>query len=153
MHTSTLPHSKHFEFYGLDTSQGAEGAVFPLVKGISCGFPSPAEDYLDDVISLDQIVIRDRTATFFGRARGDSMIDANIHKGDVVVIDKSLKPKNGDICLCQVDGEFTVKQLRMNPGYVELVPANAAYAPLRIRPEQDFEIWGVVTYVIHKTRT
>jgi DNA polymerase V len=148
--SSLLPHSEHFDFYGLDA---VEGVALPFVEGISCGFPSPAEDYLDDVISLDEIMIRDKSATFFGRARGDSMIDANIHKGDVVVIDRHLEAKNGDICLCMLDGEFTIKQLAKHKDYVELVPANPAYKPIRVQPGNDFEIWGVVTYVIHKTRT
>lgn len=120
--------------------------------GISCGFPSPAEDYMEQAIDLNQILIKDREATFFGRVKGNSMQDANISDGDVLVIDRALEAKNNDIVLGMLNGEFTVKRMEKRSGGITLLPANPQYKPIVITADMDFEVWGVVTYVIHKTR-
>jgi len=118
--------------------------------GISCGFPSPAEDYMEQSIDLNQILIKDKESTFFGRVKGDSMRDANIQEGDVLIIDRSLTAKNNTIALCMLNGEFTVKRILKRAGNITLVPANPGYKPILITPEMDFAVWGIVTYIIHK---
>ena len=120
--------------------------------GISCGFPSPAEDYMEQALDLNQLLVRDKEATFFGRVKGDSMKDAHIYEGDVLVIDRSLQAKNGDIVLAMLHGEFTVKRLSLSREGCSLLPENPLYQPIILTPDMDFSIWGVITYVIHKSR-
>ncbi len=123
--------------------------------GIRAGFPSPAQDYLEKSIDLNRDLITNPAATFYGRVLGDSMIDADVHEGDLLVIDKSLDAKDGDMVVAFLDGEFTLKFLDMSlkaSDIVQLRPANPAYPVIRVTSEMDFRIWGVVTYVIHKTR-
>lgn len=122
-------------------------------EGIRAGFPSPAQDYLERAIDLNEELIKNPAATFYGRVIGDSMIDANVHQGDILVIDKSLQAKDGDMIVGYLDGEFTLKKLDLSQqkdGIIWLVPANPSYARIRITPDRDFRIWGVVSYVIHK---
>ncbi len=127
------------------------GEGIPMaVAGISAGFPSPADDYLEAGIDLNRELIRNPSSTFFGRVRGLSMIDAGINEGDVLVIDKSLEPRNGSVAVCFLDGGFTVKRLRVEKDAVFLLPENDAYEPVKIAPGNDFEVWGIVTYVIKK---
>jgi DNA polymerase V len=125
----------------------------PLAQqGISCGFPSPAEDYIEESMDLNRQLVRDRAATFVGRVRGDSMRDAQIFDGDTLVIDRSLTAKSGDVCLCQLAGEFTVKKVEFEGHRVILHPANPEFNPVIVTPDMEFSVWGVVTYVIHKTK-
>jgi len=116
--------------------------------GISAGFPSPAEDHLEDIIDLNQQLIRNKEATFFGRAEGDSMIGAGIGNGDLLVIDKSLRPKNDNIAVCFLDGEFTVKRIKIEKDIIWLVAENEKYQPIKVTSENDFVIWGIVTHCI-----
>ena len=118
--------------------------------GISAGFPSPAEEYMEAGIDLNLELIRNPDATFFGRVKGYSMKDAGISDGDVLVIDKSLEPRNGSIAVCFLDGEFTVKRILKENDAVFLLPANHDFKPIRITEENDFLVWGIVTYVIKK---
>jgi DNA polymerase V len=118
--------------------------------GISAGFPSPAEEYMEAGIDLNLELIRNPDATFFGRVKGCSMKDAGISDGDVLVIDKSLEPRNGSIAVCFLDGEFTVKRIQKENDAVFLLPANNEFKPVRITEENDFLVWGIVTYVIKK---
>lgn len=118
---------------------------------VSAGFPSPAEDYLDQALDLNELCIAHPAATFYVRASGDSMRDAGIHSGDILVVDRALEAKHGRIVIAAVDGELTVKRLRQLDGRLFLAPENPAYTPLEILPESSFEIWGVVTFVIHRT--
>lgn len=121
----------------------------PLADGgIRAGFPSPAQDFVDLSIDLNKELIKHPTATFFGRVKGDSMRDAGISDGDLVIIDKSLHPQNGKIAVCYLDGEFTMKTIRMEQGCCWLVPANEAYRPIRVTEENDFLIWGIVVHVV-----
>ncbi len=145
----TLAHAQ-LELFRADTSLRLP---LPLaVSRLSCGFPSPAEDYLENFIDLNRTLIKDKEATFYGRVRGNSMEDANIHEGDVLVIDRSLQAKNNSIVLCALNGEFTVKRLIKRNGGITLYPANPKYQPIPITPEMDFSVWGVVTYIIHKAQ-
>jgi SOS regulatory protein LexA len=115
---------------------------------VEAGFPSPAEEELVDTLSLDDLLIQNREATFLLKVSGDSMINAGILPGDMVIIDKGLTPKSGDIVIAQVDGEWTMKFLRKRKDDVVLVPANPKYQP--IRPRNELKISGVVTAVVRK---
>lgn len=121
-------------------------------EGVRAGFPSPAQDFISDSIDLNRDIIGHSDSTFYARAEGDSMIDAGVHSGDILVIDKSLTPGEGDMAVCCVDGEFTLKFVEKHDDYLLLVPANPAYEPIRVDEGNEFMVWGVVTYVIHKAR-
>ena len=123
----------------------------PLVsETISAGFPSPAEDFKELRISLDKELIKNEDATFFARVNGDSMIDAGIENGDLLVIDRSIEFLDGKIAVCAVDGDFTVKRLKVKKKCVYLMPENTNYKPIKVTEDNDFIIWGIVTYVIKK---
>lgn len=115
----------------------------------SCGFPSPAQDYVEATLDLNQLCITKPAATYFVRAAGDSMKGAGIQNGDLLVVDRSLTARHGDTVIASIDGEFTVKRLQLTPG-IALLPANPDYPPINLQAEQLLEIFGVVTYVIHK---
>ena len=119
---------------------------------IAAGFPSPAEEYLDLALDLNKELIKHPAATFYARVKGDSMVDAGIQDGDLLVIDKALEPKDGAIAVCYLDGEFTVKRLAVQEEGVFLMPANAEFKPIQITEENEFLVWGLVAYVIHKPR-
>lgn len=120
--------------------------------GIKAGFPSPAQDYMDIAIDLNQELVRHPSTTFYGRVRGDSMQDAHVFDGDILVIDKSLEPQSGDMAVCYIDGEFTIKYIEVSDNGVSLIPANPLYPTINVTADQDLIIWGVVTYVIHKAQ-
>ncbi len=123
----------------------------PLLESfVSAGFPSPANDYLESGLDVRQLLIRNPSSTFFARVSGNSMIDAGIHDGDVLVIDKSLNPHDDSILVCCVDGEFTVKKVQKIDNDFYLVPQNKNLSPIKINESADFRLWGVVTFVIHK---
>ncbi|CAM1342782.1 LexA family protein [Tenacibaculum aestuarii] len=126
-----------------------EGAIFMDI-GISAGFPSPADDFRETRISLDEELIRNKEATFFARVSGQSMIGAGLDDNDLLVIDRSIPPTNNKIAVCFLDGEFTVKRLRVEGGEVWLKPENPDYPIIKITEENNFIIWGIVTNVIKK---
>jgi DNA polymerase V len=121
-------------------------------EGVRAGFPSPAQDYMSESIDLNRDLIQHSESTFYARATGDSLQEANIHEGDILVVDKSLEPGDGDMAVCCVEGEFTLKFIEKHEGYLLLCPANSAYKPIKILPDDDFTVWGIVTYVIHKVK-
>lgn len=137
------------------TAEIGEEMLLPFFEeGIRAGFPSPATDYEEEAIDLNKTLIKHREATFLARVKGDSMIDAGYMPGDLLVIDKSLEPQDGDVVVAYVDGGFTIKELDLSEkakGVVWLVPHNEAYERIRITPEQSSLIWGVVTYRIHQS--
>ena len=121
----------------------------PFVDGgISAGFPSPADDFLDINIDLNKHLIKNPSTTFYGRVRGNSMIDAGIHDGDLLVIDKSLEPQSDKIAVCFIDGEFTVKRIQIEKDTVWLIAENKDYQPIEVTKENELLIWGIVTNVI-----
>ena len=141
---------KQLEIVGADTS-----SQLPLPyadQGIRAGFPSPAQDYMDLSIDLNRELIRNPSSTFYGRVKGDSMQDAGVSEGDVLVIDKSLEPQDGDMAVCFLDGEFTLKFIQLEKDAIWLIPANEAYDPIRVTAENEFLIWGIVTYTIKNNR-
>ena len=121
-------------------------------EGIQAGFPSPAQDYISESIDLNREIVRHPASTFFGRVNGESMIEEGIEEGDILVIDRSLEPTDGDLAVCCLDGEFTLKRIRLVPGAVWLMPSNESFDPILVTPDHQFEVWGVVTYTIKNNR-
>ena len=136
------------DFYSADVS--TELALPIIEGGIVAGFPSPAADYIDLSIDLNKELVRNPSSTFFGRVKGSSMKDAGITEGDVLVIDKSIIPFDGATAVCFIDGEFTLKRIEVRKDALYLVPANESFKPIKVTAENDFVVWGVVTYVIKK---
>ena len=120
--------------------------------GIQAGFPSPAQDYISESLDLNREIVRHPASTFYGKVSGDSMIDEGIEPGDLLVIDRSLEPVDGDLAVCCLDGEFTLKRIRLRPDVVWLIPSNEAFDPILVTPDHRFEIWGVVTHTIKNNR-
>lgn len=120
-----------------------------LSSPVSAGFPSPAGDHLEQRLDLNDHLIQHREATFFLRVEGDSMIGAGIHNGDLLVVDRSLPATNRKVVVAVVDGEFTVKRFIKQDNRVLLAAENDNYKPIEITDEMDFQVWGVVTWVIH----
>ena len=122
----------------------------PLFESrVPAGFPSPAADYEEDRLDLNRYLIRHPAATFFVRAVGDSMIGAGIHCGDLLIVDRSLEPKDKSVVIAAIDGELTVKRIRMEKKKITLEPENKSYSVRQITEDTDFQVWGVVTNVIH----
>jgi DNA polymerase V len=115
---------------------------------ISAGFPSPADDFLDATIDLNKHLIKHPNSTFYGRVTGNSMKNAGIDDGDLLIIDRSRNHKNGDIAVCFVDGEFTVKRLKVEKDCCWLVAENEAYKAIQVTGDNDFQIWGIVINVV-----
>jgi DNA polymerase V len=120
-----------------------------FMVSVSAGQPTPAEDYIEGRLDLNRHLIKHPAATFFVRVAGDSMIDAGIHPGDILVVDRSLAPKDASVIIAVVDGELTVKRIACRGDQIILLPDNPAYEPFEIRADMEFEVWGVVTSVIH----
>lgn len=118
--------------------------------GISAGFPAPTEDFKEQKLSLDQELIRNKETTFFARVSGQSMIGAGLDNNDLLVIDRSIEPQNNKIAVCFLDGEFTVKRLKVEEDSVWLQPENENYPAIEITKSNNFIIWGIVTNVIKK---
>ncbi|MBR4213783.1 MAG: translesion error-prone DNA polymerase V autoproteolytic subunit [Bacteroidales bacterium] len=122
-----------------------------LTESIRAGFPSPAEDYLHESLDFNRDLIRNPNATFYGRVEGNSMIEAGICDGDIAVIDRAVEPQDGDVVVCYLNNEFTIKYLDLthrNEGYIELRPANKDFKPIRVNADDTFEVWGVVVWTI-----
>ena len=127
----------------------------PIAEGLKAGFPSPAEDYSHETLDFNRDLIRNPEATFYGKVEGDSMIEAGICNNDIAVIDRSLEPRDGDVVVGYLNGEFTIKYLDLRhkkDGYIELRPANKDFKPIRIDEVDDFEVWGVVVWTIKSWR-
>ena len=118
--------------------------------GISAGFPSPADDFNQQRLSLDEALIKNKDTTFYAKVSGQSMIGAGLHDNDLLVIDRSLEPTNNKIAVCFLDGEFTVKRLRVTKDEIWLQPENPDYPIINITDANNFVIWGIVTNVIKK---
>ena len=136
------------------TPADEEGLMLEFAEAIHAGFPSPAADHAGERIDLVHELNPHPETTFYARVSGDSMCDAGLLDGDIIVIDKSLEPHNGDFIIAAIDGEFTLKEFQMDEKNhcAWLVPHNNNYQPLRVTSENNFSVWGVVTHAIHKTR-
>ena len=140
--------NKQLSFYTIEDSTLDN---IPLYSdSVPAVFPSPADDYLDMDLNLHDYLVQHPSATFCVKAIGDSMIDAGINNSDVMVVDRALTPKNNDIILAVINGEFTVKRIKKNEDELYLMPANDNYKPIKITEEMNFQVWGVVTFIIHK---
>lgn len=128
----------------------AELALPIFSTSIAAGFPSPADDYIEQQLDLNQFMVKHPSATFFVRVEGESMRDAGIQSGDILVVDRSIAPAHGKIVVAVIDGEFTVKRMVIERDALFLAPENPAYSRLQVSPDSQFQVWGVVTYVIHK---
>ncbi len=117
---------------------------------VQAGFPSPAQGEYADVIDLNRALITNPAATFCARVIGNSMIDAGINEGDLLIIDRSLTPHDGNIAVCFIDGDFTVKRLSMRDNRLFLTPANADYPELPVNEDSNFQVWGVVSHIIKR---
>jgi len=124
--------------------------LIPLFTSpVSAGFPSPAEDYIERHLDLNELLVKHPTATFFVRVEGQSMINAGIKNGDILIVDRSLNPSSGHVVIAVLNGEFLVKKLHKRGSQTWLLPENPKYPPMQITADANFEIWGVVTSVIH----
>ncbi len=122
-----------------------------FTSSVSAGFPSPADDYTELSLDLNKYLIKHPAATFYAKVKGDSMINAGIRDGDILVVDRALNISDGCIAVCIIDSEFTVKRLKKVADKILLIPENQDYKSIEISEFNDFEVWGVVSYVIHKT--
>lgn len=148
MKLKNLHTTKVFDFYIPDFSTQLE---LPYVDvGISAGFPSPADDFIELTIDLNKELIKHRDSTFFAKVNGNSMKNAGIFDGDLLIIDKSLEPQDGKIAICQIDGEFTVKRIKKEKEVVWLIAENEEYKPIKVTEENELMIWGIV---IHSIKT
>ena len=131
--------------------QNAMPLLLPLAgSNVVAGFPSPADDYLEDYIDLNQLLISERQSTFLVRVKGESMIDAGIRTGDLLIVDRSRNAVDGDVVIAILDGELTVKRLEKRGVRITLIPENRKFPPITIREGQDFQVWGIVTHAIHR---
>lgn len=123
-------------------------------EGIRAGFPNPAQDYMEMALDLNKELIRNPASTFLGRVRGESMKDEGILDGDILVIDKSLDLEDGDLAVCFIDGEFTLKRVELDreERIVWLVPSNTEYSKIKVTEDNQFLVWGIVVYTIKKNR-
>jgi len=120
-----------------------------FLASVAAGFPSPADDYIENQLDLNKHLIKHPAATFFVKVKGDSMIDAGIHSGDILIVDRSLDATDKKVVIAVVNGELTVKRIRMVGERVYLMPENEDFSATEITESMDFTIWGVVTNVIH----
>lgn len=130
--------------------QEQQKSLYLAQEGISAGFPSPADDFKELRISIDQEVVRNEEATFYARVSGESMQGAGLDDGDLLVIDRSLEPQHDKIAVCFIDGEFTVKRLKVGPKGIFLMPENPKYQPIEVTEDNELIIWGIVTYVLKR---
>ena len=119
-----------------------------MEQGISAGFPSPADDFKEIRIRLDRELVKNGDATFYAKVSGDSMINAGLSDGDLIVIDRSLDPEHNKIAVCFIDGDFTVKRIIKRGSDLYLKPENKNYKAIKVDEENNLIIWGIVTYVI-----
>lgn len=138
-----------------EIQKNTQGGLQAISVGVKAGFPSPADDFVFDTIDLNTELIQDPDTTFLARVNGDSMQDMRIYDGDLILVDRSLEPQDGRVAVCYIEGEFTLKRLKIEKenGVVKkvfLCPANQQYPIIEVQPEDDFVIWGILTYAITK---
>lgn len=135
--------------YSIEDSSSFEGDILGDVKA---GFPSPAEE-IREKLDLIKLLVKHRASTFFFRVSGVSMVDAAMDEGDIIIVDRSIEPYNNCIAVCYIDGEYTVKRVEMHKDYIALIPANESnkvYKPIIVNADNEFIIWGIVTWTIKK---
>ena len=148
MKIRNLHKGKDFSFYTLEQLQLDKIKLAePMVPA---GFPSPADDFVEMELNIHDYIVKNKDATFCVKVEGNSMTKADIHSGDILIVDRSLEPEHNNIVLAVIDGEFTVKRLAVNNGSLYLSPENDNFTPIKITKEMDFLVWGVITHIIHK---
>ena len=140
---------KNFDLFSIIKKTQINTPVF--LDKVSAGFPSPATDYMENKLDLNEYLIRHPAATFIVKASGSSMVNANIYSGDLLVVDRSITPKNNNIVIASIFGDLTVKKLKKKEKSFFLVSANEEYPSIEVKEEMECFIWGVVTYIIHET--
>ncbi len=138
--------------HNIDIDDGNTSTDGSLLGDVKAGFPSPAED-MREKLDLVKLLVKHKASTFFFRVSGVSMVDAALDEGDIIIVDRAIEPCNHCKAVCYIDGEYTVKRVEISDKGIRLMPANernTAYKPIEITPENNFMIWGVVTYVIKK---
>ena len=140
--------NKNIEFF-IPNFENSRELPF-ITSGIKAGFPSPAADFDETRISLDKALVKNPDTTFYAKANGQSMKGAGIDDGDIMVIDRSIEPRNNKIAVCLIDGEFTVKRIKKTKEELLLMPENSDFQPIKINEDNQLVIWGIVTYVIKK---
>lgn len=146
MRLRSLNTTTTLDFYIPDFSTTLELPFMDV--GISAGFPSPADDFLQLTIDLNAYLVKHRDTTFFAKVKGHSMKNAGIYDGDLLVIDKSLEPQDGKIAICQIDGEFTVKRIKKEKDVVWLIAENEDFQPIKVTADNELMIWGIVVHSI-----
>ena len=144
---------KENQIHSISQAQ-SKGVELEIAEDLHAGFPNPASDHAGETIDLTHEMVRHPESTFYARIAGDSMIEAGIREGDIVVIDRSLEASNGDFVVACVDGEFTIKEYQFDSKNqcVWLIPHNQNYTKIKVTEENNFSVWGVVTYCVHKTK-
>ena len=140
---------KNFDLFSIIKKTQINTPVF--LDKVSAGFPSPATDYMENKLDLNEYLITHPAATFIVKASGSSMVNANIYSGDLLVVDRSITPKNNNIVIASIFGDLTVKKLKKKEKSFFLVSANEEYPSIEVKEEMECFIWGVVTYIIHET--
>lgn len=140
--------SRNLEILGFEPGSPCHLPMY--LATVAAGFPSPADDFIDKTLDLNEHLISHPEATFFVRVCGDSMRDAGLHTGDILIVDRALEPTNNRIVIAALDGELTVKRIRKQGERLFLAPEHPDYDAIEVTAEASFEVWGVVTHVIHK---
>lgn len=149
--TTPPPISPSLRILGTALDYIPEAQRIPLyLSPVTAGFPSAADDYVDQQVNLHELLVHNAAATFFVRAVGDSMLGAGVHDGDLLIVDRSAEARSGRVVIAALDGELTVKRLVRRKGRALLLPENPAYPEIDITDREYVHIWGVVTYVVHK---
>jgi len=136
------------EIYGFENRKRQELPLF--LANVPAGFPSPADDYIDRKLDLNEYLVKHPSATFFVRVEGESMINAGIHCGDVLIVDRALEATDKKIVIANVNGELTVKRIRKIKNKLFLAAENPDFEPIEVKGGEQFEVWGIVTYVLHQ---
>lgn len=149
-----MPHytpMKSDEIATIYTACDSTKVLIPILEGkVSAGFPSSAENFIDKSLDLNDLIIKHEAATFFIRVKGNSMVQAGIHSNDILVVDRSLAVSNNRIIIARIADELTVKRIKIDGEKLYLMPANDEYKPIEITEGMDFEVWGIVTFIIHQ---
>ena len=138
-----------FDFFNIIKEEQVNIPIF--IDKVSAGFPSPATDYMENKLDLNEYLIKHPAATFIVKANGSSMVNADIYSGDLLIVDRSIVPQNNNIVIASIFGELTVKKIKKKEKSLFLVSANENYPSIKVKEEMECFIWGVVTYIIHET--
>jgi DNA polymerase V len=149
MNTTTQKKNVHFDFYKVPEITAPHPVKFVSIP-INAGFPSPAEDYIEDTIDLPKMLLKNPSSTYILRVKGQSMVDAGIFDKSLIVVDASLEPLNGDIAVCIIDGEFTLKRISRFKDKLYLLPENKDFKPIEVKEGSNFEVWGILTWVLNQ---